>query len=282
MKGQLRRIIPVLVICIALGVAGCEKKPVEPEREPAVAPPVIKTAGELAVGVDLQVPPFAGTDEGQQAGLDIDVASALAEQLGLAVRFVDVPPSEAATALAQGDVDVMMSVPLSDASASAVALAGAYAFDGPAFFVSTGSTESVEPSLTIQGISTLPVAAQQGSEAYWLLSSELDPEDVKSYDTLRAALDDLVAGEVPVVAGDAFVGAYIMRDMPGVHFAGQLRPAGPLSVAVSADNVELGDAVRAALDTLAADGVFDAVRRKWVGDLPELAPATSDETPAAQ
>ena len=39
--------------------------------------------GRCSVGVDLAYPPFGGTDDGKQAGIDVDVASALAEQLGL-------------------------------------------------------------------------------------------------------------------------------------------------------------------------------------------------------
>ncbi len=275
-----RTLLSASLLCMLLAATGCTSGPAEPTAQPKIAPPAIKTAGELAVGVDLELPPFAGTDEGQQAGLDVDIASALAERLGLAVRFVDVKPSDAATALADGTVDVVMSVPLSDATYSALSLAGVYAYDGPAFFVSTGSTASVEPSLTLAGIQTLPVGAQQGSESLWMLGEEFDPEDVRAFESIKAAFDALVAGEVPLIAGDAFVGAYLMRDMPGVHFAGQLKPATPLGAAVAADNEALGDAVRETLDALAADGVLAAVRGKWVGSLPELEALTSGEETA--
>jgi ABC-type amino acid transport substrate-binding protein len=90
------------------------------------------------------------------------------------------------------------------------------------------------------------------------------------FPTLRDALNGLREGSVQVAAGDAIVGGYIIRDMPTVHFGGQLEPAVPLGAAVALDNVKLGDAVRAALDGLAADGVLDAIRSKWVGELPKL------------
>lgn len=277
----IRRLSALALLMVALLGVGCSK-PSEPKVSPKVAPPAIATAGELAVGVDLDLPPFAGTDEGQQAGLDIDVARALAEQLGLTVKFVDVRPSEAATAIADGSIDVAMSIPLGDTSLSTMSLAGAYAFDAPGFFISTGSTESVEPSLTVTGPLPEPIGVQKSSAAYWFLASELDPTSLKTYDTLRAALEALVAGEIEVVAGDAFVGSYIARDLQGVHFAGQVQPATALSIAVSAENAALGDAVRSALDGLAADGILDALRRKWVGDLPELTGTQStseSETP---
>lgn len=280
MTRLVRQVSALTLLVVVLSSAGCSK-PAEPEISPKVVPPAIATTGELAVGVDLDLPPFAGTDEGQQAGLDIDVARALAERLGLTVKIVDVKPSLAATAIADGSIDVAMSIPLGDTSLSAMSLAGAYAFDGPVFFVSNGSTESVEPSLTVTGPLAEPIGVQRASAAYWHLAAELDTSSLKTYDTLRAALEALAAGEIDVVAGDAFVGSYIARDIPGIHFAGQVRPATALSVAVAADNAELGDAVREALDGLAADGVLDALRRKWVGELPELESAASAEASPA-
>lgn len=274
-----QRVIPAIALCAALAATGCSKSVEAPELQPTVAPPAIHKPGEMSVGVDLDTPPFAGKKSGREAGLDIDVAAALAEKLGLTVRFVDVKPSDAATALAEGTVDVVFSVPLSDTSLSAVSLAGTYASTGPALFVLTGSTASVEPSLTLASLVAPKVGAQKGSAAFWELKANWDAGAVKEYETLRAALEALQSQEIPVVAGDAFVGAYLARDLPGVQFAGQVGPAWPLSVAVAAENSGLGEAVREALDGLAADGVLDTLRRKWVGELPELeSMASTDAT----
>lgn len=257
-----------LILAALLG-SGCTKEK-QPKLEPRVKPPAIGNAGAISIGVDLSSPPFAGVDGERQAGFDIDVAAALAERLGLTVSYVDIKPSEAASALAEGKVDAVMSVPLNTAAVSSVALAGSYAVDGPAFFVATDSTASVEPSITLVSLKVPTVGAQRGSEAYWHLRSELGSEAVIPYDSLRQAIEAVDAGEVELVAGDAFVGAYIARDYPSVHYAGQPRLGTPLCVAVSAENAQLEEAVRTALDALATDGVFDALRMKWVGNLEEL------------
>ena len=62
-----------------------------------------------------------------------------------------------------------------------------------------------------------------------------------------------------------------------MHFAGQMEPATLLGVAVAPENAKLADATREALDGLAADGVLDAIRGKWVGSLAKLKVAASDE-----
>ena len=101
---RIGRAVAVVWRCLSsLAVAvACAPKP-EPKPEPKMAPPAVKTAGVLVAGVDLDVPPFAGVDQGKQAGIDVDVAAAIADRLGLAVSYVDVKPSEAASALAEGD-----------------------------------------------------------------------------------------------------------------------------------------------------------------------------------
>ena len=259
-----------------LVLSGCSADK-QTKIEPKVAPPVIKKAGTLRVGIDLSYPPFGGVDKGKQAGHDLDVAGALAQRLGLTLAVVDVKPAEAATALTSGVVDAVFSVPFSEAGIANVSLAGSYLTDAPAFFVATEGTASVEPSLTVDNLGAGKIGVQEGSSAYWRLASEVGTQGAVIFPTLREAIAAADKGKVKVVAGDAIVGAYIIRDFPKIQFAGQLDSAVPLGVAVTADNTKLGDTIREALDGLAADGVLKAIRQKWVGGLPALTAAPSSD-----
>ncbi|TLM99210.1 MAG: amino acid ABC transporter substrate-binding protein [Actinobacteria bacterium] len=277
MARTVRFAVIAAVAAAALALVSCTPKAETPKPQPKVAPPAIAQEGTLTVGVDLATPPYAGTDGGRIAGLDVDVATALAAKLGLGVRFVDVPPSEAATALAKAEVDAVMSVPFDPRSLARVSLAGTYVNDAPAFFVATDSTASVVPSLTVQAVGSQKIGVQTESLAYWLLLDELGEQQLTEFETLREALDALSSGDVDIVAGDAIVGAYIVRDIPTLHFAGLVAPATPLAVAVAAENTELSDAIRAALDELAADGALTQARRTWLGALPEFAADGSED-----
>ena len=279
MRRYLRVVGAVLLVAAVAAAGGCKAKEEAPKLDPKVTPPAVSKAGVLKAGVDLKTPPFGGTEKGQQAGLDVDVAAALAEKLGLTVEYVDVSPSDAATALAEGKVDVVLSVPPSASSLSAMSLAGSYVTDGPALFGTAEGTASVEASLSLDSALPAKIAVQEGSESFWILSDELGSDGIVTYPTLQEAFDALVTGKVEMVAGDALVGAYITRDTPTLQIVGQLAPASPLAVAVAAENSTLGDAVRAALDELAAGGVLDTLRSKWVGQAPVLAGADSQEEP---
>lgn len=274
----LRACMAATVVLVVLGIAGCKGLPAQTQLHPTVFTPALLSAGELKAGIDLSTPPFGGTDSGRQAGLDLDVAAALAARLGLKLVVVDVKPQDAASALASRTVDVVMSVPYTADALSTSALAGSYAVDGPAFFSAAPASASGVPTLSLDTITGMKVGAQRGSPAYWTLASELGSDTVTAYATLREALNALAKGEVQAVGGDAFVGAYLSRDIPAVRYAGQLEPATPIGVAVAPQNTVLEDAVRSALDGLAGDGVIDAVRTKWVGPLPQLQSQSGSDT----
>ncbi|MFA5843207.1 MAG: ABC transporter substrate-binding protein [Coriobacteriia bacterium] len=248
----------------AILLAGCADKPVV-KLDPKIAPPAIGEAGVLRIGVDLGYPPFAGTDEGRKAGLDIDVASAVAAELGLKTRFVDVPGDEVGEALGARTVDIALAgIPISEAVMSDVAFAGSYALDGPVLFASG------EQTLTVAELGGKRVVAQQGSAAAWALEYELGAGAYTTVPTLRAALEAVASGTADVAAGDALVGAYIARDLPKVLVAGKIGAAVPVGIAVAKDSPELESAVRQALDSLATEGILETLRAKWAGSAPAL------------
>jgi ABC-type amino acid transport substrate-binding protein len=268
--------VAVLALSTAVLLGGCAvKTDSRSQLGPQIAPPLIHEAGVLRAGVDLSYPPFGGTDNGHQAGIDIDVASALAGRLGLRVQIVDVKASDIASALADNRIDVGLSAPFSAQLLSRATIAGTYLADGPALFTKDPNV-SVTPTSSAGSLDRVTVGAQQDSEAYWRLVEDRGSGGVATFATLREALAALVTGDVKAVGGDALVGAYIARDYQGVRFAGALANASPLGVAVSAENTKLGDAVRSSLDALAADGVLETIRTTWVGNLPKLPLAKDD------
>ncbi len=74
------------------GLAGCTGSGTyQPELKSAeVAPPVIGEEGTLRVGVNTENPPLAGMGSGKIIGIDVDIAAALADELGLKLSVVDV------------------------------------------------------------------------------------------------------------------------------------------------------------------------------------------------
>lgn len=259
-----------LAVALVLVATGCKKEPEEPALEPKLAPPVIITEGVLKVGVDLGYPPFAGTDDGENAGIDVDVAAAIAERLGLRVELVDIKPNEMAAALNEGTIDIMLgAVSITEAVTADVSTAGSYLIDGPGIF-SVVATDSVPTTLTAADLPGKRIGAQQGSPAFWALESDFGEGFATAYPSLAEAFKALEAGELDIIVGDTAVCAYIARDYPSVAFVGQFGAAQPLGLAVKKDATELESAIRETVDALAADGTLDTIRTKWLGNIPQL------------
>jgi polar amino acid transport system substrate-binding protein len=221
--------------------------------------------------LDLSYPPYGGTDKDREAGIDVDVASAIASALNLDLQLIEVAAEDAPAALKNGSVDMVMSVPFTEDAVIGATFAGWYIESGPALFA------SVDTSVTPADLGKTRVASQKGSEAYWRLTYTLGEEAVVTTETLREAFDALQTGDVDVVAGDALVGAYLSRDFEGIGFASQLGPATPIGIVVSTEATELESEIRQTLDSLAAGGVLDAIRAKWVDDLPALDVSTGEQ-----
>ena len=102
---------------------------------PQVGAPVIAQDGVLTVGITPSTLPYTYLDSSSNSyrGLDVDVACALAEELGLTVRFVSVSGSD--DALAQG-VDVYVAT--NAVSAPDMRIVGTYDETASAFFYAPG------------------------------------------------------------------------------------------------------------------------------------------------
>lgn len=263
---MIRRSMAALALVTALAlVGGCVGGIIGPTLQPKVAPPIIGEKGVLRAVVDLSYPPFGGTAKQTRAGLDIDVAAALADRLGLILKIIDAKPEKAARLVKDKTADVALgALTVEQSVAGDVAFAGTYVSDAPAIFSTT------KRSVTIDYLGGKRVAVQKDSYAYWVLADEYGEDALVLMPTLRDAMAAASSGQADYAAGDALVGAYLVRDFPNVKFNGQLTPAYPLGVGVSKDNPKLEAQVRSVLDDLSAKGVLATLRRKWAGDLPRL------------
>jgi polar amino acid transport system substrate-binding protein len=281
MRRTTATILVLIAAAVAVALPGCRASAPAVKPVPKVKPPAIAKAGVLRAAIDLGYPPFGSVVKATKVGLDVDVASAVADQLGLKLEIVNAEPEAGARLLRDRKADVMLAgLRIDQAIQYDVAFAGTYISDGPAVF----STK--ETSITLELLAGRRVAVQKGSVTYWFLADQIGEDTLVALPTLRDALAAAASGQVDFAAGDGVVGAYMLRGFPTLKLNGQPDPAVPLGVAVGKDTPDLELAVRKALDTLAAQGVLETLRRKWMGDFPRMSggadEATSSIEPTSQ
>lgn len=265
-QGRTSRVAALaLAAAFTLVLSACTSTPPSPGASaPKLHSPAIGKDGVLRIAVDAHYPPYASFDGKQVVGLDADVAAALAGQLGLKPEFVDVPGEQLDAALREKRADVALGgVTVPEAALSDVAVATSYLSDAPVLFAR-------DASVSAEALDGVRVAVQKGSLAYWLVRVRVPQDRLVALPTLRDAFTAIASGKADAVVGDGIVAGYVHRDFPALRYVGQLGDAAPLAVTVAKDGASIEAPVREAMDELAATGVLDAIRGKWLGDLPAL------------
>ncbi|MCI8469228.1 MAG: amino acid ABC transporter substrate-binding protein [Eggerthellaceae bacterium] len=250
--------------CLALVLGGCSSSNYQPElKEPVVAAPTIGQDGTLRVGVDTTNPPLAGMGTDKIIGIDVDIAAAMADQLGLKLSIVDVG-SDPETALAEGKVDIVMGIDQSEAGGD-FWLSEAYLPTGVAAFAS-----SPDAAVPVAG-TDVKFAAQISSKSAWAVTNEFGEAALTSTTNLTDAFEDLATGTDGYVAADAIIGYYAAhgQDIDVSIVAMLLAPSG-YCVGVAKDNTELQALVTETVGSLTNGRVIDYIERKWLGTALDL------------
>ncbi len=230
---------------------------------PEVVPPTIHENGYLVVGIRTGYTTAPLLVEGAGvavAGIDIDLASALADELGLQVRFLAVADVEAAL---RADCDVVMNVIPEEVAG--VTCVGSYEQSALSFF--RKGTPGVVDASDIQGSS---VAVQGASLTERTLASTGLSVDVHQCANINECFDALVAGEVDYVLCDSLQGSYLAKAYDGISFAGALEAPVNIGVGVLTTNPDLVTAVDSALSTIGRNGVLNLVLNRWVIPIPSI------------
>lgn len=227
--------------------------------------PVIKQDGVLTVGLPStsSAPMLVTGTGGGLDGFDVDVAYAIAEQLGLSASFVTVGDGAASA----NDCDVVMSARAD--SAGDLTVVGSYAESATAFF-----HKGAETTVTSQDLAGKRVGVQGGSASQQLLKRTDLSVSVQEFENLNAAFEALEAGQVDYVLCDALSGAYLQGGYSDLSFAGTLDVPSAVGVGVSSANAELQTYVKGAVDKVTSGGVAEVLRSKWLGGMCSLTDTT--------
>ena len=258
--------VATVVLACALGGCSFTTPPLsEVEEEPAdqvVDDAELVQAGTLTVALDTGDAPQAMIDaDGAYEGYAIDVATALADSMGLKVAFVHaVSPKDA---IESGEADIYLGATSRDQSGD-VMVQGEYLQNATAVF---GLADSAPTSITADDLEQATIGVQGGSASQEALA-RMGITTESTFGNVNECFDALAAGEVDYVVCDATAGAYLARTYEGVFFAGTIGASTSYGIACASASTELAEAVGTALDGMSVDGRLDAIHVLWYGDLP--------------
>lgn len=254
-------IIALLALC-GCDLQGNDYKPTL--KSPELKPPTILQDGTLRVGVNTSNSPLAGVSGDKIIGIDVDVAGAIGDNLGLEVDMRDVG-SDGVDAIKNGNVDIVLGID-SDSTDTDMWISSEYIPTGIVIFALASSNKSAP----VAG-DNAKIGAQISSKSAWAITNSFGEKNLVSEADLASAFQALETGEVDFVAADAIIGLYAAnRQNVPVKMVEVIGATTGYSVMASKTNTDLSSAVTQAINGMVEDGVIDVIEQKWLNSDVEL------------
>jgi len=271
----------LLLVAGAVAACGGEEEPAADTSSAAAGtagsfndmlPEEIRTAGKIKVGINAIYPPMEykepATDE--LVGVDIDIANALGELLGVEMVYDDQQFDQLINSVATGRVDMVLSG-MSDSLERQKTLdfvdyfnSGTQAFTTKA--LSSDITELADLSGKVCAVSASTdffTTIEQWSKDNLEANGEPGIE-MLGVDSEATARLQMKQGRAQSSAISPEVLGYMEIEEPGEWVAvGELLNPAPYGIAFAKENTQLRDAVQAALQAMIDDGSYQAILDEW-------------------
>jgi polar amino acid transport system substrate-binding protein len=222
--------------------------------------------GELAVGTSGTQPPMSATNKkGELMGLDIDISRAMADAMGVKLKFVPMPFAELLPALEAGKVDMVLSgMTMTLERNKKVAFVGPYVVTGKGILaIEKRFTELKEAKgLDAPGVT---VGALKDSTSQKFAQTSMSKAKLTLFGSYDEGIDLLLKNKIDVIVADfQFCALTAYRNQKKGLIAGQsLLTFEPLGIAMPEDAL-LINWVQNFLNQFQGTGELKKVSEKWL------------------
>ena len=219
------------------------------------------TPGKLTMSTNAAFPPYESTDDnGNFVGIDIDVAAAIAEKLGLELQVDDMDFDAALLAAQNGKSDMVMAgVTVTEDRQLVMDFSDSYATGIQSIIVKENSDIASPDDLADKMIGT-----QRGTTGYIYCSDDFGDEHVTPYDNGLTAVQALVNGQVDAVVIDNAPAKEFVEANPGLKILDTAYAEEDYAIGFAKGNTAMQNAVNAALEELKNDGTLQAIVDKYI------------------
>lgn len=220
--------------------------------------------GILTVAINGTQGPYAMSAKGDGVngtgfeGSDIQLAAAVAEEMGLELAILDMDLPSALDAPDDGKADVVISA-VSGTLNKSLAFSESYS-TGVQVVIVTDKSE-IQSFDELEG---LVIATQEGTLGDHYASMDLEEggfgeENLRTHDSATLAVESLLAGKADAVVMDKEMAKEFVKSTVGLQLIETDFPEDDSAIGMSKENAELLDAINEALATLEKDGTLDEI-----------------------
>ncbi|MCH4550823.1 transporter substrate-binding domain-containing protein [Rhizobium changzhiense] len=245
----------------------------------AITPDEIKARGKIIVGIQGDNPPWGFvTSGGKQDGLDADIATLFAKELGVSVEFVPLEVNNRIPALTAGRVDVLFAtMAMLPDRAKAVQFSKPYVANAIVLIGPKSAEIKTNDDMAKFTVGVAKGAAQDTQ----VTKNAPASTTIRRYDGDAASVQALVSGQVETLGGNIFYMDRVEKARPG-EFENKLEFQKLYNGACTRlGEKEINAALNTFIDKIKANGELKAVYDKWMKvPVPEF-PETLEGIPFA-
>ena len=245
-------------LAASLALFGCSggsnEQASEPAADESTGSYTLVKDGTLTVATSPDFPPFENLEGDEYVGFDIDLAKAIAEQLGVECEFTTIQFDGIVPAIqAGGQADVGISgITVDPERAQSVAVMKG----------GDVTSDNAKEALNVEG---MIIAVQSGTTGETFAQENFPNATIQPYGNATDAFAAMQAGQANAVCMDKAVVEKMVADAyTDAEIVLNAATGEEYAVAVSKDNTALLDAINDAIKALQEDGTIDDLTAQWL------------------
>lgn len=249
----------VLALCMtACLFAGCGS---DSSKDAESTASVAESKGTLTMGTNATFPPYEFVDDnGEVAGIDAEIAKAIADKLGMTLEIKDMEFDSLIPAVQGGSIDIVLAgMTVTDERKESVNFTDSYATGTQVIIV---KEDSAIASVDDLGGKTIGVQSGTTGDAY--CTDDYGQDHVKQFSSGALAVAALVNGQVDCVVIDNEPAKNFVAANTGLKILGTEYVTEDYAAAIAKTNTDLLDKVNGAIAELKADGTIDGIIAKYI------------------
>ena len=216
--------------------------------------------GKLIMSTNAAFPPYEmTTDDGGFEGIDVEIAQAIAEKLGLELQIDDMDFTAALEAVQAGMSDMAMAgITVNEERLAVMDFSDTYATGVQVVIVKEGS------DVTLDNLGEQLIGVQNGTTGWQFCSDDFGDDHVAAFDNGITAVQALVNDQVDCVVIDQGPAEVFVSENPGLTILETPYAEENYAIGVNKGNTQLLDAINGALAELQEDGTIQSIIDKYI------------------
>ena len=216
--------------------------------------------GKLIMSTNAAFPPYEmTTDDGGFEGIDVEIAQAIAEKLGLELQIDDMDFTAALEAVQAGMSDMAMAgITVNEERLAVMDFSDTYATGVQVVIVKEGS------DVTLDNLGEQLIGVQNGTTGWQFCSDDFGDDHVAAFDNGITAVQALVNDQVDCVVIDQGPAEVFVSENPGLTILETEYAIEDYAIGVNKGNTALLDAINGALAERQENGTIQSIIDKYI------------------